>query len=228
MTLKIGALTIGQSPRPDLIGEMKSMLGKAVCWVEAGALDGLSMFQINDLLPRTGETLLVTRLKDGRLVKVAEERILSYMQAQLDRLDKAGCQVILLLCTGTFSQLHSRGLLLRMDALLMGAVNAVAEDRRLGILCPDSAQFDWMRQRWEALSPQVEMMALDVDATEEACQAAGRNLRARQVDLIVMDCMGYTHAMKEWVFGSAGLPVILARSLAVRILQELYLIQTTR
>lgn len=224
MTLKIGALTIGQSPRPDLMGDMKSMLGEDVCWIEAGALDGLSMSQIHAVSPKTGETLLVTRLKNGRLVKVAEERILPYMQQQLDGLDEAGCQVTLLLCTGTFSQLRSRGLLLRMDALLMGAVRAVAEGKRLGILCPDSAQFDWMRQRWEALSPQVEIMALEVDVPEEACRATGRALKARQVDLIVMDCMGYTHAMKQWVFGSAGLPVLLARSLAVRILQELYLI----
>ena len=42
MKKKIGAITIGQSPRIDVIPEMQEILGENVIILEAGALDGLT------------------------------------------------------------------------------------------------------------------------------------------------------------------------------------------
>lgn len=39
---KIGAITVGQSPRVDLIPEIQPILGDSVEIIQAGALDGLS------------------------------------------------------------------------------------------------------------------------------------------------------------------------------------------
>lgn len=40
--LLLGTVTIGQTPRTDLIPEMKQFLGAGVDILEAGALDGLT------------------------------------------------------------------------------------------------------------------------------------------------------------------------------------------
>ena len=44
---KIGAITVGQSPRVDLIPEIQPILGDSVEIIQAGALDGLSKEEIS-------------------------------------------------------------------------------------------------------------------------------------------------------------------------------------
>ena len=44
--MKIGALTIGQSPRKDVIPEMREVLGTEVDIVEKGVLDDLSLEEV--------------------------------------------------------------------------------------------------------------------------------------------------------------------------------------
>ena len=62
---KIGAITVGQSPRVDLIPEIQPILGDSVEIIQAGALDGLSKEEIAKFVPRPGENVLVSRLTDG-------------------------------------------------------------------------------------------------------------------------------------------------------------------
>ena len=46
---KIGMLTIGQSPRNDILPGLKEILGKNVEIVEAGALDGLTLVDVKKI-----------------------------------------------------------------------------------------------------------------------------------------------------------------------------------
>jgi protein AroM len=75
--MRVGTLTIGQSPRNDIIPDLKEILGKEVELIEKGALDGLSGEEINELSPKPGDYPLVTRLKDGIEVKVGKKYISS-------------------------------------------------------------------------------------------------------------------------------------------------------
>lgn len=50
---------------------------------------------------------------------------------------------------------------------------------------------------------------------------AARQIAALDVDLVVMDCIGYTVAMKEKVRQISGKPVLLSRTLAARTAMEL-------
>ena len=48
---KVGLITVGQSPRSDVVPDMAAILGGDVEILEAGALDGLSREQIAPLAP---------------------------------------------------------------------------------------------------------------------------------------------------------------------------------
>lgn len=48
---KLGVVTIGQAPRVDLIPEIKPILGEDVKVVERGALDGLSLKEVEAFYP---------------------------------------------------------------------------------------------------------------------------------------------------------------------------------
>ena len=66
-------LTIGQSPRPDVVPEILGMLGNSTAdieAVEAGALDGLSREEVRAGAPRDREMPLVSRLRSGKKVVI--------------------------------------------------------------------------------------------------------------------------------------------------------------
>ena len=50
--MKLAALTIGQSPRTDIMADIEQIFIKNTKIIEKGALDGLSKKEINDLYPK--------------------------------------------------------------------------------------------------------------------------------------------------------------------------------
>ena len=83
--MKIGALTIGQSPRNDLIPEIEAFF-KGAEIIQLGALDGLSKEQIADLAPSGDDEILVSKLKDDSWALMAESKIISLLQERTDEL----------------------------------------------------------------------------------------------------------------------------------------------
>ena len=224
MRAKIGAITIGQSPRVDVVPEMLDILGPDVELIEGGALDGLASHEIAEMGPRDGDYLLVTRLQDGTAVQVAKRHILGRMQAQIDRLEAAGAEAIALLCTGEFPTFRSSRLVVEPQAVLNHFVAGVAGGRRLGAVVPDREQIEQGTLRWrcaaagdlrvEAGSPYADISQLEHAVTQ---------LRGWGAELIVLDCIGFTRAMKARVAAIAGVPVILPRTVLARTLAELLL-----
>ena len=83
--MKIGALTIGHSPRNDLIPEIEAFF-KGAEIIQIGALDGLSKEQISDLAPSGDDEILVSKLKDDSWALMAESKIISLLQERTDEL----------------------------------------------------------------------------------------------------------------------------------------------
>lgn len=217
----LGAVTIGQSPRKDLVPEMKVILGEDVKVIEAGALDGLSYEEVLKLAPSPGDYVLVTRMADGREVKIAEKHILPRMQAQIDRLVREGADVIALLCTGEFPPFTCPKLLVEPQRVLGHVVRSLAFSSRLGVLVPDEDQVDQAFTRWRDAAKAVMVFSASPYEGPEKLEASARKLKDWGAHMIVMDCMGYTGGMKNEVRSLTGVPVILARSVVARILREL-------
>jgi protein AroM len=55
----------------------------------------------------------------------------------------------------------------------------------------------------------------------EEVKEAARKLKEEGSDLIVMDCIGYSLRMKDWVKEVTGKPALLARSTLARVAGEL-------
>ena len=79
MNKKIGAITIGQSPRNDLIPEIESYLGGAEI-LQMGSLDGLDKSEIQKLAPDTDDTVLVSKLRDNSWAVMGERKIIPLLQ----------------------------------------------------------------------------------------------------------------------------------------------------
>lgn len=222
MKKRIGTVTIGQSPRVDVIPEIAAILGSDVEIVEAGALDGLSLEEIAGMAPGKGDYVLVTRLADGTSVQVAERYITPRIHKKIDEHFESGIQLVLLLCTGEFPDFETGGLLIRPQKVLFNAVVAVAEGRRLGILTPSPEQVEQAEHRWSQVGKEVRAVPSSpyVDALEQA-RAAARELKEWGAHITVMDCIGYTGEMRRLVAEITGKPVVLARGIAARTVAEL-------
>jgi len=217
----LGTVTIGQSPRVDLIPEMKQILGQEIEIIEAGALDGLTLDEVKALYPEPGDYVLVTRMADGTSVKIAERHIIPRMQEQIDKLVAKGADIVALVCTGEFPSFKCDKLIVRPQRVLFNTTRAVAEGLKLGVLIPDQDQVPQATKRWitSCASVRVEP-ASPYGPVDAVVRAAGR-LSQWGADIVVMDCIGYTLAMKEMVKEATGTPVILARSILSRVLAEL-------
>ncbi len=124
------------------------------------------------------------------------------------------------MCTGDFSNLESKKLLIQPGRLIRGLVEGMLSGgKKLGVVIPCSEQTGQAKKKWSRLNPVV-AVASPYDNSVRIQQAA-EELRAENVDLTVLDCVGYTRRMKQTVKEITGKPVILARTLLARVLKEL-------
>lgn len=72
--IKIGAVTIGQSPRTDITEDAGRFFGDRVELLEFGALDRYTLEEAKQLQPIPGDYGLTSRLRDGTEVHFQEDR----------------------------------------------------------------------------------------------------------------------------------------------------------
>jgi len=220
---KIGMITVGQSPREDIVRVMQDYLPQEVEVLQRGALDGLDLSGVAELQPEGGQSVLVTRMKDGTEVQVAREKILSLMQQGINALLEEGVEFVVLLCTGEFRELQAGNRVLHPGEILRALVTALARGARLGVIVPSASQVSWAKERWAGYDVVVTSASpyLEPGLRASEWQRAAGELKAWDVDLVYLDCMGMDEEMKRIVRQETGKPVILASSVVARMVDEL-------
>jgi protein AroM len=216
----LGLVTIGQSPRDDVMPHITPFLPRDVELRHKGALDGLTHGQILRLGPGPDDYVLHTRLRDGSGVTIGREPIVPRVQACINELEAEGANPILLLCTGEFPELSSRGLLVEPDRLLLNVIRGLGA-RRLGVMVPLAAQIGELTGKWDSLGAEVAFVAASPYADQARVARAAEELAGRELDPVVMDCIGYTQAHKRTVRQATRRPVMLASSTVARVVGEL-------
>jgi protein AroM len=211
-------LTIGQTPRTDLVPELVAYLPGEVTVRESGALDGLGAEEVAALAPVGDEPRLVTRLRDGRQAVVGKAWMDARLQEILDAAGPDAGTLTVLLCTGAFPHLRAPGLLVDAQHVVDHGVAALcAGMRRIGLLLPlaeQAADF-----HWEPAAHQEVRSAFASPYEGDRFPAAAAELAA--CDVIVMHCMGYTEAQRRRVADASGRPVLLARRLVASAVAQL-------
>ena len=132
MTTTVGLITIGQSPRADVVPDMATILGPAVEIREGGALDDLARAEIDALAPTGDDEILVTRLRDGTSVFLGKAKIVRLVEARIAALEREGATLTALLCTGAFPRLRASRPLLQPQPLLLGLLRAPGRVSSMG------------------------------------------------------------------------------------------------
>lgn len=219
---KVGAITVGQSPRLDVTADMIPFLGDNIQFIEKGALDGLCHADIEKFSPADGDYVLTSKMRDGTEVKFSERHILPLLQNCIEALERQNVDAIVFLCTGIFPKFNAAVPLIFPNAMLRSIVPALAFRGKIAVLTPSVEQIRQSVCKWEGLVETViPVAASPYQDAFKAIDAAAEQLAAMDVDLVVMDCMGYSREMKCRLKEKTGKRILLPRTVAARLLREL-------
>lgn len=218
----VGLVTIGQSPRLDVVPEMAAVIGPGIGVREAGALDGLRREEIEALAPTGADDLLVTRLADGSAVFLGKQKIVGLVEQRIAALERAGATLTALLCTGSFPRLAATRPLIQPHPVLLGTLRGLSWIGRLGVLTPSVAHVPQTEARWrrDGFDPVVAPLSPYEEQDPAALRRAAEAMRAGEAGLVVMDCMGFRSKTRDELRGMIGVPVLLANLLVARVIAE--------
>ncbi|MEO8273809.1 MAG: AroM family protein [Chloroflexota bacterium] len=202
---RVGAVTIGQTPRPDLLEPLLERVGADAEIIEVGALDGQDADRLRSRLGRRGRQgsptyPLTTRLRDGSPVRLDEADLAPLVQEAIDRAENAGAEVTLLLCAGGFLDATGRRPLVRP----FDAGSARLRDlgvRRLAVLVPYEGQADPARRKWQAAGFQATALVGDPESIELPTDLAG-------LDGLVLDYVGHASRVVKALRDRTAAPVV--------------------
>ena len=220
--MKIGAITVGQSPRTDVTADiMRIFDGKAeLC--EKGGLDGLTKEEIDEFQPEEGDYILVSRLNDGSSVTFAERFILPRLEIAIHELEKEGAELIMMFCTGKFPDtLKSTIPLIYPCDILDRMVPLFTTNSSIIVVTPSPKQLKQSMDKWSQIVTDVEVISASPYGERKEILKAAEQAKGLKGDVIVLDCIGYSQEMKEIFARETKKPVILPRTLLARMISEL-------
>jgi len=223
--MKIGTLTIGQSPRMDIIPELKKAIGIEVEIEERGALDDLTWEEVKDLYPGPDDHILVTRMRDGKEVKIAERYIIERMKKCIDDLERSDVDFIILLCTGEFpKEITSKKLILKPSKLLENILRGILQKGVMADIVPSADQISLVEERWKRTNPNLKVIVETVSpftGTYAEIEKVAEKIAKTDANLVILDCLGFNKKIKTIFRKITEKPILLPRTLLGRIAGEL-------
>lgn len=222
-TSKIAFVTIGQTPRVDVVPEMMAEIGiglpegRIECH-EFGVLDGMGAAELDAIRARDGEHSFATRLKSGEEIVTSKARTEEKLNVLLKEIDTRGFDLVVLLCTGTKIEPLQNTLVVEAQRIVDSTVEALAVSaRRLGIIVPLERQVkDFTERHVFEGAPSI------VSASPYAGDDIGtRAKKLEGCDLIVMHCMGYSAGMLDEVRRAVSAPVLLSRRVVAGVVRQM-------
>lgn len=216
---KIGLLTIGQSPRDDILAELRPLLHPGLEIIEAGALDDLSEQEISRLSAEKEDLPLVSRLANGRKVILSREKILSRLQEKIYELEKKA-EIIALLCTDSFPELFSQKNLIFPYDLMKKEILRILPSF-LMVFVPLKEQVFQAKQKWslKEIDQKVKITIYSINPYElspEKIAHVSSCLLPRlssQPDLAIFDCLGYSLSFIQAMANILKCPCLRPREL---------------
>ena len=198
---RVAFITIGQSPRSDMVPEILSHLDAEIEPLEYGVLDGLPIETLRAHAPRPGEQSLITRLSDGNDVVLSktwvQRRLMEMCQEILDdRID-----IIVLLSTGLFTQFRPLCTTINSQRVIDRTIETLAAaGLTIGLIVPLAEQIEDIVKHGAASGQTLGAAALPGD--EAALANAVRSLGG--CDIVILHSVSYGEADRAVAIDASG------------------------
>jgi hypothetical protein len=210
MARAVAAVTIGQSPRPDLVEALLARLPDDVEVLEIGALDLLSA----ESLPGPARSRdaaspaypLTTRLRDGTPVTMDEADLAPLVQAAIVRAEESAARVILLLCAGGFDGTSSDRPLVRPFDAAVARLRAM-HARRIQVVVPFAGQAEAAARKWTSAG--FDPVTIVGDPASVASRETDSSApSAPAFDALVLDYVGHPSATVQRLRARTTVPLV--------------------
>ncbi len=210
---RIGALSIGESPRPDLLQEITPCIAadRITQW---GAMDGMHP---QEVWRPEYDVPLITKL-GGETVLVERAWMAQRLQQLIDQ-HHAQVDAFIILCAEDFSSLRAPVPLFIPYVLTRKALEATSFGGRLGIVCPVSGQVTSCKKKWDGSEWKATVEVASPFVAPELDDAVERLLAAPS-DLILLDCTSFSQEQARHLSVAHQRSVVAVRSFAWTVLKE--------
>lgn len=217
--MKVTFLTLGQSPRADLVNEILEHVQVDFAHDHIGALDGLDPQEVRALGTPDGGPVWMTQLAGGRHVTVAVAPMFSHIQKAIDRAAEGQPDLIMLLASGVFHSFNSPVPLLNGQTAVDDWITSFAAGTaRLGIVFPLQSQLSspvTLSNRG-ILVQDMEHIVYRGQMDSNINQLTS----ALSVDLLLMHSVGFDEKSARDLSQRLNKPVVTARRIIAAALQR--------
>ncbi|MGU3400645.1 AroM family protein [Brucellaceae bacterium D45D] len=211
-------VSVGQSPRRDLIDNILENLDVPVEPLEIGALDGLSATEVDKYRAGDGEPSIVTRMRDGADIILSKPRISERMAEIVANFQPNQFDLVVILSTGLFREFESHCPMVNAQRAMESTVISLAsQGDAIGVIQPLEQQVS------ELDIPALGLFRVSASHAHDGDREtlAKALLDLADADIIVLNSVSFTEDDRQMVAKASGKPVVLARRLiagAIRLL----------
>lgn len=207
-------------------------------YLKVNPLDKITLDTLKtEFAPCEDEMPISATVRDGTRINISRKKLLPMLVAEIQRLASLGVRLVLLDCTGDFSELQSieeniglvlpgMSLRLAVQTWTRSGHGHLSEDYKITIIVPVREQVDAMRSRWAercATGVEIQISIISPLAELQRYAVVGDEISSHSSRLVIMDCMGYCFAQASAIEkASAGYcKVFLAKAVAIDTIQDL-------
>lgn len=213
---KIGAITIGQSPRDDVTKDILPIL-EGFELIECGALDNYKYDEVIEKFKPRNDDLFISRMRDGRQVSLSKAKIVGELNTCIENLEDKGCEVIMVFCTGQIKGLKSKVNLLQPNVIMHKLIPTLARDVKMAIVVPDIKQESFICKQWEYTDLSIEIFAASPYESDNNIVNLVKELKKGSFGLVYLDCIGYSKEMQLLISKEMHIPVVLPRIMLAQV-----------
>lgn len=226
MPKKLGLVTIGQSPRRDLVEDFYKILPHDIEVVEVGALDDFKTKEEAEhfISPRPGETLYISRLRDGCEIRISKEKLIPLVQSKISYLELVGVDIIAILCSGEFPEFACKIPVIYPDRILKSVVSSFSYKGGSAVIIPSREQVEYAYDKWSTYLKDIEVYPISPYASSMVSFIElGKVINEKNLRLVIMDCMGYKTSHKNALKSKApNAIVVTTRGIVGKVISEMF------
>lgn len=218
-------LTAGQSSYNNMVPLLLEYL-PASSVSHCGLLDDLLQSEIQQRYGAVDdEKRLTVDLSDGSEMPLSAARLQKDLQQRIDLLEAEGYEIILLLNCESLRELSSRtAILLDPERFIPTLVNAIVNDRQVGIMLPRDEAVYRNAGKWKNLTHSPCFAVANPKASGQGSLIdAAISLQEQGAEVLLLDSNGYQKKDSELLQRLLGIPVLLPNALVVKLAAELLL-----
>lgn len=213
---------------PGGLADMEEIWGNEVEISLFSVLAERTSQAISPYLPEEGDRILMYVLEDGAHTRISIDKLTPRFEELLAGL-QGQADFALLACGGDFPKLASPLPLIQPNVVLRNMVKGMLQPKmRLGVITPEKMQVSHVFASWQPYLAEAglaeEQLVVDWAPPSQGIETitnCAKRLAAKNVDLVVVECLGFKEELRKVISEEVKKPVILVRTVVANLVKEL-------